>query len=164
MQRKKKKRVYQDQTGIWCTLKKYKRKSTDYYTEEDYFQAEYLIYNNLPFLSSTERTPRQVPKELLLEGEEYTLIPNIPDNYILTTKYRIINLKNKKVAKPFMSHLYHYTILVNKQINFKKLYEENGWEYNFEEIVPLYEEHNWPFLDYRQKHAPRGSRVVTESV
>ena len=158
MQRKKK-RLYQDQTGIWCQPIR-RKKNKDYYTEDDYIQAEYLIYNNLPFYSSTERPSPTVAQESLLEGEHYTLIPGISERYVITNKYRVVCVKTSRTVKPFMSYKYHYVIVENKQVNLRKVYEENNWEYNYEEVVSLYDQERWAYLDYRVKHAPRGERVL----
>jgi len=158
MQRKKK-RLYQDQTGIWCQPIRRKSKK-DYYTEDDYIQAEYFIYNNLPFYSSTERLPPAIAQEALLEGEEFTLIPGVSERYVITNKYRVVCVKTSRTVKPFMSYNYHYVIVANRQVNIKKVYQENNWEYNYEEVVDLYDEKGWPYLDYRLKHAPRQKKVL----
>jgi len=59
-----------------------------------------------------------------------------------------------------MSYRYHYVIVENKQVNFKKIYEENYWEYNYEGVVDLYDEKGWPYLDYRVKHTPNKEKVL----
>jgi hypothetical protein len=59
-----------------------------------------------------------------------------------------------------MSYNYHYVIVANRQVNIKKVYQENNWEYNYEEVVDLYDEKGWPYLDYRLKHAPRQKKVL----
>ena len=151
----KRKRLYQDKTGLWYhTTKRVSHK--EYYTEDDYIKAEYYIYNNLA--EEVDREVEQVPQkvlDVLLEGEVYKSIDDISASYVITNRYRIICTKNGRVSKPFMSHGYHYCIIENKQVNFKKQYLSLGWEYEYEDVVPFYEERGWNYLDYRIKHAPR---------
>jgi hypothetical protein len=156
MKTKRNKRVYQDQTGIWVTLKHYGSKKREYITEDDYYRVERLIFNNLPldYTREVEKTPAKLTAQLL-PGEEYKYLPGVSDSYVITNKYRVICVKNGNTVKAFISYYYHYVIVDGKQINLKKEYERLDWDYDYELVYPLYQEHNWKYLDYRERHAPR---------
>lgn len=162
--KRKPNRVYQDQTGIWSVSKSYGKKA-EYYTEEDYIRAEYYIYNNLPYNEGPQEVIPKLPEGFLLEGEECRAIPGLESMYAITNKYRVININKASTLKPYMSNRYHYFIVYRHQVNMKIEYMNNGWEYNWDEVIPLYQEQGWPYIDYTIKHAPKPrKKKVTESV
>lgn len=158
----KRKRIRQDQTGIWVTPKDW-GKRVEYVTEDEYYKVERLIYNNLPldYTKETSTEPTRVLQQLL-PGEIYKYLPGISDSYVLTNKYRIICTKNGNTVKSFISYYYNYCVVDRKQVNLKKEYERLDWDYNYEDVMPLYKEQGWKYLDYTVRHAPKHIRLGLE--
>lgn len=158
----KRKRLRQDWTGIWVTPKDWAKK-VEYVTEEEAYRIESLIYNNLP-LDYSKEVEKESTKVLaqLLPGEIYKYLPGVSDSYVITNKYRVICVRNGNTTKSFISYYYNYCIVDRKQVNLKKEYERLGWDYNYEEILPLYQEQGWKYLDYRERHKPKHLRVGLE--
>tara|TARA_R110000803_G_scaffold38327_8_gene82779 strand:- start:952 stop:1392 length:441 start_codon:yes stop_codon:yes gene_type:complete len=79
---------------------------------------------------------------VLLPEEEYIIIEHRKE-YVYTNKARLFNTKTlRQIAATFSAtRIYH--VLNQYTINTKNVFEEEGWEYNYENIVNEYKERGW---------------------
>lgn len=147
-------RIYQDRAGLYNVKTKPKREYV-MYSEEDYFLAEYVIHNNLPFELLDDLHPKSKDfneakiKALLVKGEEYVRIPFIGDHYAITSYGRIVNSSTGKATKPIVTGNNILYTLNSTQAIVQQEFQKNNWPYDYQEILDRFERNKWPYKDIR---------------
>lgn len=128
----------------------YKMKRT-YITNEEYYEAEIRIYNNLPEVvdedvaevSYVPTFNEEVAKELLLPEEEYYIVPGQP-NYIITSFARCINTRKGTQIKPVLTGK-KFIFYIGSQPPFFSdvLFKELGWDGDLNKLCKRYVENKW---------------------
>ena len=131
----------------------------NYITDDEIYEIERAIYNDLPsplFQDVSEvysDTDKEWLKTILEKDEKYDYIPGW-DSYIITNIGRFVNVKHRRQLKPTFTSNTVIAQLGDRRNHYSALYEEFGWEYDFEEILTNYYKEGWPFQianTYREK-------------
>ena len=118
-----------------------------YLTQQEEYEIECAIYNDnnenlfkaLPE-GVEDHNDGQIVKELA-EGKEYYIVPQT--NIMLREDGKLMNVKFVRLLKPLWTP---HDILINgkgKQYRYSYIYEKKGWQFNHEEIVRRFIDHNW---------------------
>ena len=130
----------------------------NYYSDEDYFQAEYVIYNDLSVsnIKSLSQDDFVIDEKkisgLLEDGEEWSIIPNTA-NYLCTNYGRVINFRNLKQIKAFITSQSVNMFLHSQKFHFKEFFKEQGWKYNFGTIENNYKKYGWRHTTIKSKRS-----------
>ena len=121
-----------------------------YYTDEDYFQAEYVIYNNLshtllPNVPETLDTlDEEFVKQVVYPGEKYVELTELGlEGYCLTSFGRVLNTVGKKQLTVRFSTQRVYMYVRTEFIDIPQIFEDNGWTFNLIQILHTYRKYKW---------------------
>lgn len=122
-----------------------------YTTDEDFEQAEYLIYNDIPthvmypVSEFMDEFREDVAREICIPGEEFIQI-KLEDGrtfFAYTSYGRVINTKYIRTLKPSLTkkNILHYFQTV--KLKSTDIFEQAGWDHNIDELVQRYKEKGW---------------------
>lgn len=128
----------------------------NYLSDDEIFEIECALYNNVP-------TPldKWIPEPLeedtwledqLLEGE--VAIESSQDNYVWTNFGRSFNIKYKRMLKGTILPKDFIMVFREDRLKTSELFKENGFEFNYKEILDRYKKYKWPLIipnSYRKK-------------
>ena len=84
-------------------------------------------------------------QSMLLPDEQYSLFSGDCDNYAITSLGRIFNAKYGTQSKVYIAKDRITTNIRTTKIYFKQEFENQGWEFNIDEIKHNYDKHNWAY-------------------
>ena len=118
-----------------------------YLSEQELYEIECAIFNddNKALFKSLpegieDKNNGDVVKELA-KGKEYYILPET--NIMLRQDGALYNVRFVRQLKPLWTP---HDLIINgkgKQIRYTDIYKKKGWEFNHEEIVRRFIEHNW---------------------
>ena len=128
----------------------------NYLSDDEIFEIECALYNNVP-------TPldKWIPEpfeedtwleDQLLEGEE--VVEASQENYVWTTYGRAFNIKYKRMLKGTILPRDFVMVFREDRLKVSALFKENGFEFNYNEILNRYKKYKWPLIvpnSYRKK-------------
>jgi hypothetical protein len=120
-------------------------------TQEQYEEAEHVIYNDLPstilYPSTKVRSKfnQSVVDKILLPGEEYVKLKGEDDHMIYTSYARLINTNSIRVLKATFTHQNVLTWFRADVIRSIDMFKVNGWEHNVTELQERYIEKGWKY-------------------
>lgn len=127
---------------------KYKVRKRDYVTQNYIDNIYHYVYNDLDLKEIyTEDEPvicDDVMDELVKPGEEYASINSL-DNVVITSLGRVINLSRALQYSVLISPVEVHLYVRQQRISFPKLFEANGWDYDFKKIRNNYTKYNWKY-------------------
>ncbi len=117
------------------------------YVNDSYIETiEHYLHNDLDLKELYEEEKVQnldAFKELLIQGEE--IIP-LFDNYAITNYCRVFNVKLIRQLSPnFYEDKNVSVCLHTKKQDIKKLFAEQGWDYNIPDIKKIYDKNKWKY-------------------
>lgn len=129
------------------------------YLDQGYVEEiENYIYNDIPILKhpyykdAGKNLNEQYIKSILKPGEKYVYLRDNADHMVVTSMGRIIN---SKTCKQLILRLYKETVrmFVNmQQIKLDDIFEEQGWEYNFQKIFKSYSKYGWKYSNIHSQY------------
>ena len=126
-----------------------------YFSDEDYIQAEYVIYNDLnddllPGVSQMDFTiDEDAVKQILKQGEKWVDLKSYGhEGYILTSFARIINCKLMNQLSITISNTLIHTYIQSTKFYSLPIFEQLGWEFDKDVIEKRYRDNNWKFTDF----------------
>lgn len=134
----------------------YKWKKHNYFTDEDYYEAERLIYNNLSMEPYLDKIIPELDdswvNDFLKEDEAFDYLEGELNNYVITTYGRVFNLKTKKTVMPSVSGTNLNVMLKGKVTSYKTEFARLGWVYSFSFIMDIYAKYKWKYyVGYKVK-------------
>jgi len=85
-------------------------------------------------------------KAMMTPGEEYTLIPHCEDDYLITSKGRVLNSKLKNVLRIYVNVDSMSTYIRYGTVQIKDLMEDVGYTFNYDEILDRYRTNKWKHI------------------
>lgn len=121
-------------------------------TNDDYYNAEIAIYNDLP-TTLLYRVPENRSKpstknftKHLLEGEKWEFLKGEDRDHIAITSYaRVFNSKTSRQLQVRFTNIHVLSYFNQIRIQSANEFEARGWEHNLLEIYDRYVENDWSF-------------------
>jgi hypothetical protein len=122
----------------------------NYYSDEDYVTAEYVLYNDLD-TSLLPGVPEddicvdfKMVEQVLTKEEKWIDLEQYKGaGYILTNKGRVINTRRFNILRPTITasgvHLYVY----QDKLPIKDIFKKEGWRWDVKEIKKHYDDNGW---------------------
>ena len=130
----------------------------NYYSDEDYVQAEYVLYNDLdedllPGLPQVDLTvDEDVVKKLLKKGEKWVdLSSHHRNGYIMTNYGRVINTIKVKQLRVTITTQSIHVYVQSRKLAVKDIFDSIGWRYNMKEIMANYNKYGWRYTSLVNK-------------
>lgn len=123
-----------------------------YYSDEDYVQAEYVLYNDLdedllPGLPQVDYTVDEKRLEkVLVEGEKWVNLDSYDyPGYVITNYCRIISTKTYRYMTPTLSSQTVHMYIRNEKIHSRQIFQDLNWKYDVKHIRSKFDEYNWKY-------------------
>ena len=120
-----------------------------YLSQGEIDHIEHCIWNNIPYTIEQESEFNETRlRKILLKGEEYVQLENSNyEHFVLTSYGRLINSKTGTVNKIRFSRTSLIIYLSGTKIDHEKIFEQQGWEWDFEVVKNRYEKLKWKHFD-----------------
>jgi hypothetical protein len=114
-------------------------------------QTWWLIENNLPLdrlypnkmnSKNIDNSYEKFIEPILQDGEQYALLTDNLEDYVITSYGRMFNCKTKNQVKSLSSEAKLDDIRIDirrHKVLLKPLFEEQGWSFNAKQILKQYE-------------------------
>ena len=121
-----------------------------YYTDDDYVEAQYVIYNDLDpiILSGLSQAMVELDKEFMdnvvEKGEKYVdLVEYGHDGYALTNYGRVINTHRKTQLQVNFSSKRAYVYIQSRAVELQQVFEDMAWEFDLQKVFQRHVKYNW---------------------
>lgn len=136
--------------------RKYKVKGLKSYISDNYIEeVHHYINNDLDltdlYKDDTVSSYRQdVVDSLLKKGEKYVRLTHDLDHVVATSYGRVIN--TSKINQYNIRLTAHSIVIyvIGKKIDLKKIFSDNGWDYDYHAIKANYDKYNWKYQDVKK--------------
>lgn len=131
--------------------------SKKYISNDDYVQAEYVIYNDLneDIFSSIPEVHHVVDKdwikENLFKGEEWVHVEGCP-GYVITNMGRAFSMRKYKQLSPHLSTQSVHLFICKEKIDFPGMFADKGWTFDIEVIRNNYKKYKWAYRESKQTY------------
>ncbi len=125
---------------------------TKYVTNDYIEQAHHYIYNDLDLLDlykdkDVSEFNQSVVDRFIKKGEKYIRLEGDYDYVIITSLGRLINTKRiSQYSVRFTKNTMVVYVSDNK-VDLRKVFEEEGWDYDVQKILKRYKRNKWMFRD-----------------
>ena len=140
-------------------FKPYPWKKKPTFSQKRLDELNRLIYNDATleeiYDASSVRKPKkicyneEVAKKLMLEGEKFVRLDEPVQQFIVTSKGRLINTQTVKQLKVGITNYNIFWFANGAHINIGKVFEQIGWEFDVYDIAEEYIERGWRLNDRR---------------
>ena len=130
-------------------------KRTKYVTDDYIEKVDHYLYNNLPLKKLMQEDSKYISKfnkdvieGLLNKGEKYVQLEGNGDHVVLTSFGRLINThKINQYGVRCSPHKFH-AYVGKEKIDIEQIFEQQGWDYDFETLKSYYSKYKWKLVDY----------------
>ena len=126
-----------------------------YVTDDDYVQADYVIYNDLDksllpgFTQVLDVTDEEFVQAVLKEGEQWVdLSPLGYSGYIVTSYGRTLNTIRKKAIKVRNTTNTVHLYIQGTYVNIEDIFQQQNWEFDTKLIKRYFDKYNWRYYEY----------------
>jgi hypothetical protein len=144
------------------------KKLSHYFDNEDVWEAienniniDTLYPDNFNINDLTEQYLQYMDK-IVVNGEQYVLLYEEHFDYALTSFGRVINCSLKKEIGVDIAYNDCILHMRENKIKMSKLFKQNNWDFNFDEILRIHKENKWKIQIKRWDKM--GQRVIVPHI
>ena len=127
-------------------------KKNKYVTDDDYLQADYVIYNDLDksllpgFTQVLDVTDEEFVQAVLKEGEQWVdlTLKGYP-GYVLTSYGRVLNTIYKRQIRVALTRNHIHVYLLKQHVNVISIFKEQQWEFDCKLFKSYFDKYNWEY-------------------